>query len=94
MKWIREMGKAMYGVEQEEGRVQQSREKESSRGGDEARQGKSSKGCVQEKLGNEECWRRQDKDRTAPHHCCGPSLPFPVSSVRVHSACSLPSQSL
>lgn len=58
--------------------LQQCTEQESSRGGDESRQGKSSKGCVHEKLGNEECgkeWRRQHKDRTAPHLCCSPSLP-------------------
>lgn len=60
MKWIREMGKAMYRVEQEEGRIEQCREEESSRDGDESRLGKSRKGCMHEKLGNEECrkeWR-------------------------------------
>lgn len=84
MKWIREMGKAMYGVEQEEGRVQQCREKESSRGGDEARQGKSSKGCVQEKLGNEECWkewRREGKTKTGQLPITVAVLPFPSLSV-------------
>lgn len=53
MKWIREMGKAMYRVEQEEGRIEQCREEESSRDGDESRLGKSRKGCMHEKLGNE-----------------------------------------
>lgn len=97
MKWIREMGKAMYGVEQEEGRIEQCREEESSRGGDESRQGNSSKGCVHGKPRDGECRkesRRQDKDRIVPYHCCSLSLPFLVNFVRIYSACSPPSQFL
>lgn len=91
------MGKAMYRVEQEEGRIKQCREEESSRDGDETRQGKSRKGCVHEKLGNEECgkeWRREGKTKTGQLPSTVAVLPFPVNFVRVHSACSLPCQSL
>lgn len=60
----------MYGVEQEEGRMEKCRgEKESSRGEDELRWGKSSKGSMHEKLGSEagrggEVWRREGKTKT------------------------------
>lgn len=48
----------MYGVEQEEGRMEKCRaEKESSRGGDKLRWGKSGKGYMHEKLGSEE-WQK------------------------------------
>lgn len=97
MKWIREMGKAMYRVKQEEGRIEQCREKESSRDGHESRQGTSRKGRVHEKLGNEECakeWRRKGKTKTGQLLITVAVLSFPVNFVRVHSACSLPSQSL
>lgn len=52
----------MNAVEQEKGRMKKCRvEKESSRGGDKLRWGKSSKGYTHEKLGKE--WRRQDKEK-------------------------------
>lgn len=59
----------MYGVEQEEGRMEKGRvEKESSRGGDELKWGKRGKGYMHEKLGSEEWgekeWRREGKTKT------------------------------
>jgi len=67
------MGRSRRGVEWK------SAEKESSRGGGKLRRGKSSKDYTHEKLGSEEWWgkewRREGKDRIAPHSCCSPSLP-------------------
>lgn len=88
----------MYGVEQKESRMEKCRvEKESSRGGDELRWGKSGKGYMHEKLGSEESggkeWRRQDKDRIVPHSCCSPSLPCQFCKISFHPTCSLPSLS-
>lgn len=59
----------MYGVEQEEGRMEKCRvEKERCRGGDEFRWGKSSKSYLHEKLGSEEWrwgeWRKEGKTKT------------------------------